>query len=138
MARAQLPEALATIEKTRARALEQGRNLPTGLEPLRADVLARLGRFTEAEAVLRESIRSFPARAQTYATLAVVMALQGRPRGEVHGTLDSMAKASPGRETILLGAKTLDFLGDKDAARAWRRRAASSGGSRPAAAVPGS
>ena len=138
VARAQLPEALATIEKTRARALEQGRNLPTGLEPLRADVLARLGRFPEAEAVLRESIRSFPARAQTYATLAVVMALQGRPRGEVHGTLDSMAKASPGRETILLGAKTLDFLGDKDAARAWRLRAASSGGSRPAAVVPGS
>ena len=138
VARAQLPEALATIEKTRARALEQGRNLPTGLEPLRADVLARLGRFPEAEAVLRESIRSFPARAQTYATLAVVMALQGRPRAEVHGTLDSMAKANPGRETIRLGAKTLDFLGDKDAARAWRRRAASSGGSRPAAVVPGS
>jgi hypothetical protein len=34
-----------------------------------------------------------------------------------------MLKASPGRETALLGAKTLDFLGDKDKARAWRRRA---------------
>ena len=136
--RSELPQALAVIDDARARAVEQGRRPPAGLDLLRADVLARLGRFAEAEAVLRENIRSFPARAQTYATLAVVMALQGRPRGEVHGILDSMAKASPGRETILLGAKTLDFLGDKDAARAWRRRAASSGGSRPAAVAPGS
>ena len=88
-------------------------------------MLARLGRFAEAEAVLEEEIRSFPGRAQTYASLAVMVALQGRPRGEVHGILESMVKANPGRETILLGAKTLDFLGDKDAAAAWRRRAAS-------------
>jgi hypothetical protein len=125
VARSQLAEALAVIEKARARALELGRNPPTGLDPLRADVLARLGRFAEAEAVLRRDILAYPGRAQSYATLAVVVALQGRPRDEVQGILDSMAKASPGRETILLGAKTLDFLGDKDAARAWRRRAAS-------------
>jgi choline-sulfatase len=124
VARSQLPEALAVIEKARARALEQGRNPPTGLEPLRADVLGRLGRFAEAEAVLRQDILAYPRRAQSYATLAVVLALQGRPRSEVQGVLESMVKASPGRETILLGAKTLDFLGDKDAARAWRRRAA--------------
>jgi len=136
--RSELPQALAVVDNARARAIERGRRPTTGLDLLRADVLARLGRFPEAEAVLRENIRSFPARAQTYATLAVVMALQGRPRGDVHGILDSMAKANPGRETILLGAKTFDFLGDKDAARAWRRRAASSGGSRPAAVVPGS
>ena len=126
------------IERTRARALEQGRNPPTGLEPLRADVLGRLGRFAEAEAVLRQDILASPGRAQSCATLAVVLALQGRPRSEVQGVLESMLKASPGRETILLGAKTLDFLGDKDAARAWRRRAAASGGSRPAAVAPGS
>jgi tetratricopeptide (TPR) repeat protein len=125
--RSELPQALDVVDRARARALEQGRTPPTGLDPLRADVLARLGRFAEAEAVLREDIRSFPGRSQTYATLAVVVALQGRPRGEVHEILESMARASPGRETILLGAKTLDFLGDKDAARAWRRRTISSG-----------
>jgi tetratricopeptide (TPR) repeat protein len=125
--RTELPQALAVVDQARARALEQGRTPPTELRPLRADILARLGRFPEAEAVLREDIRSFPGRSQSYATLAVVVALQGRPRGEVHDILDSMAKASPGRETILLGAQTLDFLGDKDAARAWRRQAASSG-----------
>ena len=85
-------------------------------------MLARLGRFAEAEAVLREEIRSSPGRAQAYASLAVVVALQGRPRREVHEILDSMVKGNPGRETILLGAKTLEFMGDKDAASAWRKR----------------
>ena len=92
-----------------------------------ADVLGRLGRFAEAQTVLEQQIRAFPGRAQTYASLAVMVALQGRPRTEVHGILDSMVKANPGRETLLLGAKTLDFLSDKDAATAWRRRAAASG-----------
>jgi choline-sulfatase len=120
--RSELPQALAVLETARARAIEQRRAPATGLDYLRADVLARLGRFAEAEAVLREQIRSFPGRSQTYASLAVVVALQGRSRGEVHDILDSMVKANPVRETILLGAKTLDFMGDKEAARAWRKR----------------
>jgi hypothetical protein len=49
-------------------------------------------------------------------------ALQGRPRSDVYAILDSMVKANPARETILLGAKTLDFVGDAETARAWRRR----------------
>ena len=122
--RSELQQALAVLDGVQARAGEPGRQPPPGLDPQRADVLARLGRFADAEAVLRQAIRVFPARAQSYATLAVVLALQGRPRSEVHDVLDSMAKASPGRATALLGAKTLDFLGDKDAARDWRRRAA--------------
>jgi arylsulfatase A-like enzyme/Flp pilus assembly protein TadD len=125
--RSELPQALAVLDQARARAVEHGRAPPTGLGPLRADVLARLGRFGEAEVELREAIRSFPGRSQTYASLAVVVALQGRPRREVHDILEGMAKSNPGRETNLLAAKTLDFLGDKEAARAWRRRPASSG-----------
>jgi len=120
--RSELSSALAVLEKARARAIEQRRAPAAELDDLRADVLARLGRFTEAEAVLKEQIRSAPGRAQTYASLAVVVALQGRPRSEVREILDSMGKANPARSTTLLGAKTLDFLGDKDAARAWRRR----------------
>jgi tetratricopeptide (TPR) repeat protein len=125
--RSELSQALAVLETARARAIEQKRAPATGMDYLRADVLARFGRFAEAEAVLKKDIRSSPGRSQTYASLAVVVALQGRSRGEVHEILDSMVKANPARETILLGAKTLDFIGDKDAARAWRRRAASSG-----------
>jgi predicted Zn-dependent protease len=106
----------------RARAIEERRAPATGLDYLRADVLARLGRFPEAESVLKEEIRSSPGRSQTYASLAVMVALQGRPRREVHEILDSMVKANPAPETILLGAKTLDFVGEKDAARAWRKR----------------
>ena len=124
--RSELPQALAVVEQARARVLERGGPLPTGLEPLRADVLARLGRFLEAEAVLRQEIRAFPGRAQSYATLAVVLALEGRPRAEVRETLETMARAAPGPSTLLLGAQTLEFLGDKAAARDWRRRAVAS------------
>jgi arylsulfatase A-like enzyme/predicted Zn-dependent protease len=120
--RSELPQALAVLETARARAIEQRRAPATGLDYLRADVLARLGRFAEAEAVLREEIRSSPGRAQTYASLAVVVALEGRSRAEVHEILEAMVKANPARETILLGAKTLDFMGEKDTARAWRQR----------------
>ncbi len=126
--RSELPQALAALEKARAHALEENRAPAPGLDDLRADVLARLGRFAEAEAVLREQIRASPGRSQTYASLAVVVALQGRPRREVHEILESMVKANSVRETLVLAAKTLDFVGDKDAAGAWRRRAASWGG----------
>jgi len=115
--RSELSQALAVLEKARARAIEQKRAPAAGLDDLRADVLARLGRFAEAEAALHEQIRWFPGRAQSYASLAVVVALQGRSRGEVHEILDSMVKANPARETILLRAKTLDFIGDEQAAR---------------------
>ena len=127
--RSDLSQALAVLEEARRREIEQKRPPAAGLRDLRADVLGRLGRFAEAEAELREQIRSSPGRAQSYASLAVLVALQNRSRDEIHEILDSMAKASPGRQTLLLGAKTLDFLGDKDAARAWRRRAASAGNS---------
>ena len=122
--RAEMPLALAVLDEARARATQGKRAPPAGLDSLRADVLGRLGRFAEAESALEAEIRSYPGRAQSYASLAVVIALRGRPRREVHDVLESMVKANPGRETILLGAKTLDFVGDKDAASAWRRRAA--------------
>jgi arylsulfatase A-like enzyme/thioredoxin-like negative regulator of GroEL len=113
---------LAQAEREINLAMADGASRSAGLDDLRADVLARRGRFPEAEAVLRERIRSSPGRAQTYASLAVVVALQGRPRDEVHAILDAMVQANARRETIALGAKTLDFLGDKGGARAWRRR----------------
>jgi choline-sulfatase len=120
--RSELPQALAALETARARAIEQRRAPAAGLDYMRADVLARLGRFADAEAILKEEIRSAPGRSQSYASLAVVVALQGRSRDEIHEILDSMVKANPARETIMLGAKTLDFMGDKEAARAWRKR----------------
>ena len=129
--RNELPRALSVLDEAQARASAQKRASAAGLRYLRADVLARLGRFAEAEALLREDIRSFPTRTQTYASLAVMVALQGRPRSEVQGILETMATAHPGRETLLLAARTLDFIGDKDAAAAWRRRASGSAGNPP-------
>jgi choline-sulfatase len=125
--RNELSQALAVLDEARARASEQQRAPAAGLTYLRADVLGRLGRFPEAEALLKEEIGRFPDRTQTYASLAVMVALQVRPRTEVRDILESMVKANPGRETMLLAARTLDFVGDKAAAAAWRRRAAATG-----------
>jgi choline-sulfatase len=124
--RSQLAQALDVLESARRRAVDQKHVPAADLDDMRGDVLARLGRLAEAEAVFKEQIRAFPGRSQSYASLAVVVALQGRPRGEVHEILDSMVKANPSRETVLLGAKTLDFVGDKSLAGAWRLRAAQS------------
>ena len=65
--RSDLPQALAVLDEAGRRATEEKRAPARGLGPLRADVLARLGRFAEAEAALREDIRAFPGTAQTYA-----------------------------------------------------------------------
>jgi hypothetical protein len=120
--RSQAVSALDALEKVRVPAL--GRKPIAGFDFLRGDVLARLHRYAEAEAAFREEIRAFPRNAQAYASQAVVLALEGRSQAEVHGVLDSMVRASPTRETILLAAKTLEFMGDAEGARAWRHRAA--------------
>ena len=80
-----------------------------GLAFVRGDALARLGRHREAEPALREEIRRFPAEARAYASLALVVALQGRP-GEAPGILDAMQRARPGPETARLATRALAFL----------------------------
>jgi arylsulfatase A-like enzyme/Flp pilus assembly protein TadD len=112
--------ALDALEKARVPTL--GRKPVAGFDFLRGDVLARLHRYPEAEAAFQAEIRAFPRNARAYASQAVVLALEGRSQAEVHDLLDSMVRASPSRETILLAAKTLDFMGDAEGARAWRHR----------------
>ena len=98
--RARAAEALLT---TRAAAPVRG------LAFVRGDALARLGRHREAEIALREEIRRFPSEARAYASLAVVVTLQGR-RDEVPGILEAMQRARPGPETAAMAARTLAFL----------------------------
>jgi choline-sulfatase len=120
--RSELPQALAVLEEAVPSAPGGRKGVP-GFEYLRGDVLARLGRHSEAEAAFKEEIRSFPKDSQAYASLAVVVALEGRPRDEVRDVLESMVRANPTRETALQAAKTLEFVGDAEGANAWRHRA---------------
>ena len=98
----------------RARAAEarlQAAGVPPviGLAFVRGDALARLGRLGEAEGSLREEIRRFPTEARAYASLALVVALRGRP-GEAPGILAAMQRARPGPETARLATRALAFM----------------------------
>ncbi len=93
------------------------------VEFLRGDSLARLGRYRDAESAFRREIAAFPDNSAAYARLAIVCALRGSRVREVEGVLEEMLKARPQPEVALLAARTLDSIGDRSGAAAWRRRA---------------
>jgi len=121
--RGRLPEALAAAEDARRRRDADGGPPVEGLEFAYGDVLARLDRRSEAEAAFREEIRLFPRNTEAYARLAIVLALEHRTLGEVRQLFETMAAANPGSDSARLAAKTLESLGDHEAAATWRRRA---------------
>ncbi len=116
-------EALASVEDAARRRDAAAAEPIEGLEYLRGDALARMGRPTEARAAFEEEIRRFPRNTDAYARLAILYALEHRTLAEVRQLFETMARQNPGRESALLAAKTLDSLGDLQAAAAWRRRA---------------
>jgi choline-sulfatase len=118
-----LQDALAAAEDARRRRDAAGGPPVEGLEFAYGDALARLDRRSEAEAAFREEIRLFPRNTEAYARLAIVLALEHRTLGEVRQLFETMAAANPGPESARLAAKTLDSLGDHEAAAVWRRRA---------------
>ena len=118
-----LQDALAAVDDARSRRDAAGGTPVEGLEFQRGDALARMDRRGEAEAAFRNEIRSFPRNTEAYARLAIVLALEHRTLGEVRQLFETMAAANPGPDSARLAAKTLESLGDHEAAAVWRRRA---------------
>jgi tetratricopeptide (TPR) repeat protein len=115
--------ALRLLDAARERITREKLSPARNLAYLRGDSLARLTRYPEAEAAFREEIRAFPDNSEAYARLAILLAVGHRTVKEVHGLLEGMYAASPSPETARLAAKTLESIGDKTAAAAWRTRA---------------
>jgi arylsulfatase A-like enzyme/Flp pilus assembly protein TadD len=107
-------ELLARLERTRGRPLR-------GLHTLRGDALARTGDPLAAEAAFREELRLFPADAEAYRSLIVLLASSGRT-DEATQAIREFARVAPNRRTYEIIAETLDVLGDKDGARYWRSK----------------
>jgi arylsulfatase A-like enzyme len=120
-------DALAILDAARSSTASSGLTPPRNLAFLRGDALARSTRLSEAVAAFREEIRAYPANAQAYARLAIVLALQHRTRGEVASLLESMYRANPSPATAKLAARTLESVGDRAGAARWvgRGRSAS-------------
>ncbi len=93
------------------------------LEFLRGDALARLNRPDEAEAAFRREIELFPAHNQPYANLAVIRFIRGDREGASR-LIEEMVRVNPSPRAFELAATTLETLGNRAAAEAYRRKAA--------------
>jgi tetratricopeptide (TPR) repeat protein len=119
------PAAALEILETARKRLPPGADARTrDLAFLTGDALARLARHAEARWAFETEIARFPDNAQAYARLAIVLAIDRRPAHEVHAVLDRMVQRNPHRSAALLAAKTLESIGDRTLAAAYRRRAA--------------
>jgi tetratricopeptide (TPR) repeat protein len=118
-------EALQVIEKAQAVSREKRLGPIYNLEFLRGDSLARMDRLEDAEAAFRAEIAAFPAHAQPYASLAVIRFMKGDRPG-LDRQLNEMVRANPSPRSYLLAASTLDSLGEKERAVAFRNRSKAS------------
>jgi tetratricopeptide (TPR) repeat protein len=113
--------ALAQVEAAARRATELRMASVYGLEFVRADAQARLNMTDAAEAAYQTEIAEFPDHLQAYANLAVLYSVQQK-RDKVEPTLRQMVSANPNEAARALAVKTLETLGEKQAAAAFRRR----------------
>lgn len=114
-------EALSTIERAGQRSAELGVPHLYGADYLRGDLLARMDRPAEAAVAYRDEIAQFPEHLQSYANLAVIEFIEGRPR-QANATLEEMGRHNPHRGAWELAAKTLAAFGDRAGAARWRAR----------------
>jgi choline-sulfatase len=103
------------------RIVEKKNSMFAGLEYLRGDVLARLGRFEEAEASFRKEIENFPEDAQSYKNLILLQVAEGRLE-EATQLIHQLEKASPVAPTYVVISETLRVVGDQRGARFWAQR----------------
>jgi arylsulfatase A-like enzyme len=122
--RGRLEEALKVADdaaRELARTGTAGQKFP-GLELVRGDLLARLGRTAEAERAFSEEIQGFPADTRPYASLALLYASEGRPQ-EAVGVLRRMVEVNGSPAAYVEAVKTLRILGDPQGASALLRHA---------------
>lgn len=123
-------EGLDWIEQAESRVASGAAEPIATLDSTRGDLLARLGRTSEAESAFRREIERFPRTEEAYVRLAILLAA-GHRFDEIQPTLDALVAAVPTRAGFELAARTMEDLGNRAAASAYRRRApAAAGGGR--------
>ena len=123
-ARGNLDEAMRVAMDAERDATARNAGEVDALNFVLGDLWARRGEVGKAEQYFRREIGAFPRKRQTYANLALLYALAGR-RDQARATMDEMVRANPGPATFEFAAKTMDTLGDPQAAADWRGRTGS-------------
>jgi choline-sulfatase len=114
--------ALRVLDSAARRGEELGLPRVYNLEFLRADALARLGSAAEAEDAYRREIGSFPGNTLAYGNLAALCRAEGKASA-VDAVLEDLVRANPNSRAYRVAVATLNALGDREKAAAWRRRA---------------
>jgi arylsulfatase A-like enzyme/Flp pilus assembly protein TadD len=113
--------ALDLLDSAREMGRQTGQSPLETLEATRGDVLARLGRYSEAEEAFRAETRDFPENLDAWSRLALVYASSGRP-DLVRQILSEMTSRVPTRSAFEAAAKVCEIVGDHEGARRWRAR----------------
>jgi arylsulfatase A-like enzyme len=124
-AQGKVAEALTEIDRAAARLAAPGVAPVPNVHATRGDLLARLGRESEAEAAFRSEIERFPDNPDPYVRLAILFAA-GHRFDEIEPTLDALAATGSPR-ALLAAAETMERLGNAEGAAAYRRRARAAG-----------
>lgn len=111
--------ALDLLDSAREMGRQTGQPPLETLEATRGDVLARLGRTSEAEEAFRAETRDFPENLDAWSRLALVYASSGRV-DQLQRVLSEMTSRVPTRAAYDAAAKVCDIVGDHEGARRWR------------------
>jgi len=117
-----LPAAAEALEHVRRLGEDGGQAPPKNYWFLKGDVLARMGRNTEAEAAFREETRAFSDNSAGWTGLALLSASEGRPQ-EADRILGDMISKSPQPGSYFAAARTYEVFGDRQSAARLRSKA---------------
>lgn len=120
--RQNLERSLQYLDQASALVSERENRAFSNIHYLRGDVLARLGRFEEAERELRKEIEYFPDSPAAYKNLILLLVTQGR-NDEATALVFRLAEESPTPPAYRAIIETLNTVGDDQGVRYWARRA---------------
>jgi arylsulfatase A-like enzyme/tetratricopeptide (TPR) repeat protein len=116
--RGDLAAALQHIDAAVASIARKHNKRVPNLHFYRGDILARLGRNTDAEQEFRAEIAMYPAEPDAYASLLLLLASTGRIE-EGTRVVYELIRVSPRPPSYIAVAETLKVMGDDRGARYW-------------------